>query len=260
MTTKLICSTTVRRNQRGELEATTFIPFGYDDRELRITTGKSYRGGISSRAQVGIVTHGSGYTGFQISMGLGGGGDYSKVIVTTAVRCTEKALRSLHAQALEQAEATLAEARAKYGDPAVKRFEFDGSISTHAELTAANPSDKGLLDWIRDAAIGDNYCGCVRIEDGNPTADTLTDDVGPTIELDWWPEQQDAPKVRNIQGTLSGLPKDIAALSREEINALPVEGLAHALDPNQDDDKPAHRELDEWFGPGYFDKQQFIKG
>ena len=34
------------------------------------------------------------------------------------------------------------------------------------------------------------------------------------------------PKVRNIAGTLSGSPKDIAALTREQIRALPVEGLA----------------------------------
>jgi len=37
------------------------------------------------------------------------------------------------------------------------------------------------------------------------------------------------PKVRNIAGTLSGNMKDIAALTPEEVRALPVEGLAEAI-------------------------------
>jgi hypothetical protein len=49
------------------------------------------------------------------AFGLGTGlGDYSKRVLVTATRCTEKAVREQHTQALGQADALLAEAHAFY--------------------------------------------------------------------------------------------------------------------------------------------------
>ena len=109
-------STTVRRNMRGEIEAITRFVLDRPDRELRITTSKASPG-VSTRAQVGIVTGGvpGGFVGFQIALGIGSRGDFRKTLVHNKNgRATQKAIETLHDAALADIEPVLAEARAYY--------------------------------------------------------------------------------------------------------------------------------------------------
>lgn len=77
---------------------------------LTISTSKS-RDGISTTASVGwcgdgFMTH---------AMGLGTGcGDYYRTILKSGARCTEKAVKTMHEEALQQQDALIAEATAFY--------------------------------------------------------------------------------------------------------------------------------------------------
>lgn len=130
--------TTVTRNLRGELEAKTVIPFGYDSRELHITTHKASRGGILASAQAWI-------RGDDGSLSCALFEDFNKRLLTTAVRCTEKAMRSLHAQALEDIAAVLAEAKAKHPPKAATtRDTLTDDVGPTAHI------DPPMPDWLDD--------------------------------------------------------------------------------------------------------------
>ena len=106
--------TTVRRSQYGDLFAETVVPLGADRRELRIDTRKGFRGLRTSATVVQVSEDGRSFTH---AMGLGTGlGDFSRTLrqQDPKVRATEKAIRSLHADALTEIDATLAAARAHY--------------------------------------------------------------------------------------------------------------------------------------------------
>lgn len=141
--------TTVTRGRDG-VEAKTVIDLGYDGRELHVTTCKRGCGGLSTMANVFTRTEGGSLTCVLFQ------DFHARLAEDRTARCTDKAIRTMHAQALDDIEAVLTKAKAQHP-----------------------------------------------------------------------PKPAAAPKVRNIQGTLSGAPADIAALSREEINALPVEGLEY---------------------------------
>lgn len=99
----------IRRDNSGSLRATTVIPFGYDRRELRITTYKRSTGGLVTSAQaVEVDPDGRSFrfTLFQ---------DFNKVMLFSGLaRCTERNIREMHELALRQADAVLAEAKAKH--------------------------------------------------------------------------------------------------------------------------------------------------
>lgn len=106
--------TTMNKGQRNGWKATTNYPMGETkdhfgrqaDRLLHFSTYKDSRGGLTSNAMVCLSRDG------MISFAIGG--DFSKSILRTSARCTEKSIREQHAQALMQAEAILAEAHAFY--------------------------------------------------------------------------------------------------------------------------------------------------
>ena len=104
---------------RNGWQATTLFPMGpakerhgdkVGERVLEIYTRKEPRGGIHSRAMVMLKRDGWS----QHAIGLGAGGDYSRGILRAGVKCTEKAVRELHAAALLQADTIMAEAVAHY--------------------------------------------------------------------------------------------------------------------------------------------------
>lgn len=78
---------------------------GPGERVLSISTYKNSRG-LGSYASV--AHHYDGCVSFAI------GGDYSKHLIQTQERCTEKAIRAQHAQALALAQQILDEAHAYY--------------------------------------------------------------------------------------------------------------------------------------------------
>lgn len=109
-------STTVRRNMRGDIEATTKFLLDRPDRELRITTSKASPG-LRTYAQVGIVTGGvpGGFVGFQIALGIGSRGDFYKTLEHNKTgRATQTAIETMHAAALADVEPLLAAALAQY--------------------------------------------------------------------------------------------------------------------------------------------------
>jgi hypothetical protein len=123
--------TTVKRSSRGELSAMTVVPLGFDRRELRVETSKSYNGGVDCSATcVQVDANGFGYS---LRLGLGGDGDYSKrLVVARGMRATEKNIRAVHAQALAQLDQVLAEVNAKYTREAAigagDRIHYSGDL------------------------------------------------------------------------------------------------------------------------------------
>jgi hypothetical protein len=106
--------TTFDKSKYYGWRATTYFPMGpardhFDrpaERMLHISTSKNIYGGLSAIATVAL--HRDGAMSYAI------GGDFHQLIVQNGDRCTEKAVRTLHAQALAQADALLAQARAFY--------------------------------------------------------------------------------------------------------------------------------------------------
>lgn len=100
---------TYSRDREGKAQAETIIPLGFDRRELRIKTHKSYRPGLQSQAQVVQVSEdGNSYSFAMFS-------DYSTRLEEDKVaRCTEKTIAAMHARALEGIEDVLTAARAHY--------------------------------------------------------------------------------------------------------------------------------------------------
>lgn len=80
-------------------------------RELHIETAKERQGGIKARAMVFSV--GEGYKTHAFGLGTDCG-DYSAVLVRSGARCTERAVKAMHAEALKLAESALANARHWY--------------------------------------------------------------------------------------------------------------------------------------------------
>lgn len=94
---------------KGPLRAETHIPLGFDRRELRISTGKSSRGGLSCTANVVQVDEDGRTIRFVVF------GDYSKQLARdNAMRCTEKNLLAMHSSALSYIDGVIAEVRAFY--------------------------------------------------------------------------------------------------------------------------------------------------
>jgi len=110
--------TTIEKRKDG-WQAKTYIIIGpaedhfkrSGERRLCIDTSKALRGGLVTRASVSLHQGNSYSHAFGLGTGLG---DYSKRVLVTATRCTEKAVREQHAQALGQTDALLAEARDFY--------------------------------------------------------------------------------------------------------------------------------------------------
>lgn len=108
--------TAVSRDRWNNLSATTCIPLGFDNRELRIQTRKhSIHGGIYCNAFVVTITP----MGYSHAIGLGAGGDFSKTLdQDRSARATEKAIRAMHQRCLVAgAYAVLDEAIRHYPQP-----------------------------------------------------------------------------------------------------------------------------------------------
>lgn len=101
------------RDRAGKLSARTCIPLGTERRELRITTSKDYRHGVSTDARVVQLSHdGMSWTH---AIGLAGRGDFSKKLWhDPSARATEKRLRDMHAASLADVDALVAEAPEHY--------------------------------------------------------------------------------------------------------------------------------------------------
>ena len=136
--------TTVKKHDHYGWQAQTFIALGAavdafgkpGERRLLIETCKGYGPGkaLHSRASVSLHTSDGCYAH---AFGLGTGlGDYSRVILRSGARCTEKAVRELHAEALLQADACMAEARAWYA-----RQECEKAHPRPEELTPSGLGD-----------------------------------------------------------------------------------------------------------------------
>lgn len=119
--------TTITKGSSG-WRATTFITlgpakdqFGDDgERRLCIETHKAVSGGgMLTRASVSLHKNGM----YSHAFGYNGQGDYSKRVIQSAARCTEKAVGEQHAQALSQAPALLEEAKAHYAAQEAKKAE-----------------------------------------------------------------------------------------------------------------------------------------
>jgi hypothetical protein len=78
---------------------------------LTIHTYKGNRGLVSSAS---ISQHGAGFTVHAFGSMRALMGDYSKTVLLTPTRCTEKAVQAQHLSALAQAEAVKAEGLAYY--------------------------------------------------------------------------------------------------------------------------------------------------
>lgn len=100
---------TYSRDRDGKAQAETVIPLGFDRRELRITTRKSFRPGIQSQAQVVQVSEDGKSHSFAMFA------DYNtRLEEDRMARCTEKTIAAMHARALEGIEDVLTAARAHY--------------------------------------------------------------------------------------------------------------------------------------------------
>lgn len=91
---------------RDGWEAKSTIGLGSHNRVLIITTHKS-DGGVVTQATVN-TDQGGGILMWEMF------GDYSKRTMHKGVRCTEKTVRELHAQALAVSDLTMSEAAAHY--------------------------------------------------------------------------------------------------------------------------------------------------
>jgi hypothetical protein len=163
----------VKRSSRGELSAKTVVPLGFDRRELRIETSKSYNGGVDCSATcVQVDVDGFGYS---CRLGLGGDGDYSKrLVVERDMRATEKNIRKVHAAALAQLDQVLAEVRAKYAAHASiavgDRLHYSGDMANASGWFVVLGKEGGYLKldedggdrkgWtIHPSSIGHKYQG-----------------------------------------------------------------------------------------------------
>ena len=106
---------TGRRNMRGDLQAESAFPLGFDRRELRVSTYKTSVGMVCYASVVQVDEDGRSHTHEMF-------GDYSKRLAANpSMRCTEKNIRAMHGAALAGIDAVLTEARAKY-KPAAYKF------------------------------------------------------------------------------------------------------------------------------------------
>jgi hypothetical protein len=105
-----------RNRQDKSFEGNTTIPLGFDRRELRISTYKHpFDGGLQTVARVVQVSEDG--RSYSHAFGLAGGGDFNvKLKRDKGLRCTEKNVRAMHAEALSLADATLASALMHYGE------------------------------------------------------------------------------------------------------------------------------------------------
>ena len=97
--------THVYKNMRGHWTAETLLPFD-GNKVLKLYTGKTSDGRITSTARVSITEAG----GFIFRMFY----DYGKTLISNPTRCTEKAVKEQHAQAMLMQETVLAEIAAHY--------------------------------------------------------------------------------------------------------------------------------------------------
>lgn len=98
-------STTRIGKGREGWEAKTTIGLGVANRILQISTHKGSRGLVTCSS---VMKSENGILTFEMF------GDFSKRVPYNGVRCTEKTVRELHAQALSVSDLTMAEAAAFY--------------------------------------------------------------------------------------------------------------------------------------------------
>lgn len=116
-------TTTVERTMHGNLQAKTIIDLGDGRRELHVTTDKAYRGGISCDARV-MQRTGSGFLSHAFGLSRDGSGDYSKTLAEDrAKRATQKALETMHREALATIDSVIAEANAWYAAQEARKSE-----------------------------------------------------------------------------------------------------------------------------------------
>jgi hypothetical protein len=119
--------TTYRKHERDGWQARTVADlgpakdtFGHEGmRQLTVSTSKNtFRRELQASASVSLsmgdhTVH---------AMGLGTGcGDYSRTILRSGAKCTEKNIRALHVEALMRWDAIMAEARAHYARQEAER-------------------------------------------------------------------------------------------------------------------------------------------
>ncbi|CAB4158628.1 hypothetical protein UFOVP703_22 [uncultured Caudovirales phage] len=111
----------VVRDIRGELKAETEIELQRLDatrtRVAKVSTSKGDRGTVNSAVTVGIRESASpsGFSGFVVALGIGGGGDYRCALAGEQTRATEQAIRRVHLAGLAVLPGHLDAIRARYG-------------------------------------------------------------------------------------------------------------------------------------------------
>ena len=83
------------------------------ERVLTIRTSKGYGPGKGIDARASVALHLDGWVQHVIGYGTPGG-DFSQRILRSGAKCTEKAVRALHEEAITHADAILADARDHY--------------------------------------------------------------------------------------------------------------------------------------------------
>lgn len=106
----------VTRNVRGDLEARSAFPLGFERRELRIHTYKSYYGVVSIATVVQVSEDGRSYS---YAAGLGANvGDFNRrVFHEPKMRATAANIKRVHGDVLAGLANLLALAYAHYGQP-----------------------------------------------------------------------------------------------------------------------------------------------
>lgn len=101
------------RNRDGGLVRETRVDFGTQRQQLRVTTRKGY-GGLETCASVGTIT--ADGCGWQVALGLGSVGDFSRTLAKSPARATPKAIAAQHDAACADLAQMLAEIVARYAD------------------------------------------------------------------------------------------------------------------------------------------------
>jgi hypothetical protein len=100
--------TKITRSMRNGVQAETRVPLGFDNRELRISTGKRSRGLSCFASVVQLADEGATFS-FRIP------GDYNVVLAADpAARCTSSAVKKMHDSALARIGDWVAAAKAHY--------------------------------------------------------------------------------------------------------------------------------------------------
>lgn len=100
----------VTRSMRGDLEAENELPMSEAGRVLTIRTSKGSRGLRTSAQSCKVEASANGFSSRSFMLF----GDFSKTVMQSDKRATEKAIREQHAAVLANADALLAEAEAFY--------------------------------------------------------------------------------------------------------------------------------------------------